>query len=204
MFPELGSKHVVEQPLEQRIQPLRLPAYWRARLLRIASLLLVIGISGAIIVERDQLSALGHYGYPGVFIISVLSSATVFLPAPGIAVVFATGSVLNPILVGLVAGLGEALGELTGYLAGASGRAIIEDRERYQRLVAKTRRYGLFVILLLSIVPNPTFDLAGIAAGALRFPVSRFLLACWIGKTIKATLIALLGAGSLGLLSRFL
>ncbi|MCS7221916.1 MAG: VTT domain-containing protein [Anaerolineae bacterium] len=204
MFPELGGQHVVEQPLEQQIRPLRLSAHWRTRLLRIAGLLLVIGISGAILFERDKLSALRRYGYPGVFVISMLSSATVFLPAPGIAVIFATGSVLNPILVGLVAGLGEALGELTGYLAGASGRAIIQDRERYQQLVAKTRRYGLFVILLMSIIPNPTFDLVGVAAGALNLPISRFLLACWIGKTIKATLVALLGAGSLGLLSQFL
>lgn len=164
--------------------------------------MLAVGVSLLIITERHHLGTLGRYGYPGVFLISLASSATVFLPAPGIAVVFATGSVLNPLIVGLVAGLGEAVGELTGYVAGASGRAIIEDRERYQRLVERTRRYGLFVVFLLSLIPNPTFDLAGVAAGALRFPISRFFLACWAGKTIKAMAIALLGAGSLGLVTR--
>ncbi|HEY64152.1 MAG TPA: VTT domain-containing protein [Caldilineae bacterium] len=204
MIPGLEGKRLLEQPLEQRVRPIRLPAMWRTRLLRIGGLLLAIGISALIIIERDQLSALGRYGYPGVFVISMASSATVFLPAPGIAVVFATGSVLSPVFVGLAAGLGEALGELTGYVAGASGRAIIEDRDRYRQLVEKTRRYGLFVVFLLSVIPTPAFDLAGIAAGALRFPLSRFLLACWIGKTIKTTAIALLGAGSLGLLSHLL
>jgi uncharacterized membrane protein YdjX (TVP38/TMEM64 family) len=190
--------------MEQPVWPVHLPAAWRMRLLRIGGLILALGISAFILIERDQISSLGRYGYPGVFLFSMASSATIFLPAPGIAVVFATGSVLNPILVGIAAGLGDAIGELTGYLAGASGRAIIEDRERYQRLVEKMRRYGLFIVFFLSAVPNPTFDLAGIAAGALRFPVSRFLLACWLGKTVKATAVALLGAGSLGLLSQFL
>lgn len=204
MIPGFGSRHLVEQPLERHMRPAYLPAVWQARLLRIGGFLLAIGISALIILERDRLSSLGHYGYPGIFLISMASSATILLPAPGIAVVFATGSVLSPLLVGLAAGLGETLGELTGYLAGASGRAIIEDRERYQQLVEKTRRYGLFVVFFLSMVPNPAFDLAGIAAGALRFPLSSFLVACWVGKTIKTTVIALLGAGSLGLLSHLL
>ncbi len=204
MIPGLESKHLVEQPLEQRIRPIHPLASWRPHLLRAAGLLLALGISALIIIERDQLSSLGRYGYPGVFLISMASSATVFLPAPSLAVVFATGGVLNPLLVGIAAGFGEALGELTGYVAGASGRAIIEDRERYQRLVKLTRRYGLLIIFFLSMVPNPTFDLAGIAAGALQFPVSRFLMACWAGKTIKTTIVALLGAGSLGLFVHFL
>ncbi len=204
MIPGFESKRLVEQPLEQRMRSFPSFALWRPHLLRIAGLLLAAGISAFIIIEREQLSALGRYGYPGIFLISMASSATVFLPAPSLAVVFATGGVLNPLLVGLAAGLGEALGELTGYLAGASGRAIIEDRERYQRLVQLTRRYGLLIIFFLSVIPNPTFDLAGIAAGALRFPVSRFLMACWAGKTIKTTMVALIGAGSLGLFVRLL
>ena len=85
------------------------------------------------------------------------------------------------------------MGELTGYLAGLSGRAIIEDRARYDRMVAWTQRYGLWVILVLSVIPNPVFDLAGMAAGALRIPVHKFLLVCWLGKTIKTTLFALGG-----------
>ncbi len=204
MIPGLESKRLVEQSMKQPVRPVYFPTAWRIRLLRVGGLLLALGISALILMERDQISYLGRYGYPGIFLFSMASSATIFLPAPGIAVIFATGSVLNPILVGIAAGLGDAIGELTGYVAGASGRAIIEDRERYQRLVEKMRRYGLFILFFLAAIPNPTFDLAGIAAGALRFPVSRFLLACWAGKTVKAILVALLGAGSLGLLSRWL
>ena len=132
------------------------------------------------------------------------SSATVLLPAPGIAVIFATGGVLNPFIVGIVAGMGESLGEFTGYLAGASGRAVVEDSKRYAWLVEKTQKYGLLVVFVLSVIPNPMFDLAGIAAGALKFPPLQFLAACWAGKTIKAIAIALLGAGSLELVNHLL
>ena len=46
--------------------------------------------------------------------------------------------------------------------------------------------------------PNPLFDLAGMAAGALRMPVAKFLLWAWIGKTIKMLLFAYAGATSVG------
>ena len=159
------------------------------------SLLIAAAISVSIFVisKRVDTSQFARYGYPGVFVISLLGNATIILPAPSLAVVSVVGSVLNPFLVGLCAGIGEALGELTGYLAGYSGRAVIEDRERYEQMVRWMQKVGLWVILGLSIVPNPMFDLAGIAAGALKVPLPKFLLVCWVGKTIKTTLFALGG-----------
>ncbi len=44
---------------------------------------------------------------------------------------------------------------------------------------------GGLTVFVLSLIPNPFFDLAGIAAGVLRYPVSRFLFFCWLGNTIK-------------------
>jgi uncharacterized membrane protein YdjX (TVP38/TMEM64 family) len=159
-----------------------------------------LGIAAAIsvLVLRigDRVEQFEMYGYPGVFVISLLGNATVILPAPSLAIVSVAGSILNPYLVGIFAGAGSALGELTGYLAGSSGRAVVQDRERYEQMVAWMQRHGLWVILVLSIIPNPLFDLAGIAAGALRIPVHQFLLACWAGKTIKTTIFAL-GGGAL-------
>lgn len=157
------------------------------------ALAITVLISVSIFVISDRVEQFGRYGYPGVFIVSLLGNATIILPAPSLAVVSVVGSVLNPYLVGLCAGVGEALGELTGYLAGYSGRAVIEDQEHYARLVKWTRKYGLWVIFALSVFPNPLFDLAGIAAGVLKIPVRSFLLVCWIGKTIKTTLFALGG-----------
>ena len=176
----------------------------RTRFLRLLALLLVVAATVAGFLWRDRLSRFVAYGYPGIFIISLVANATVILPAPSLALVFALGGVLDPLLVGLAAGLGEALGELTGYLAGYSGRAVIENREIYNRLHGWMKQYGLATIFVLSVFPNPFFDLAGIAAGVLRFPIGYFLLSCWLGKTLKTTVFALAGAHSFFLLGCFL
>lgn len=176
----------------------------RMTVLRIFVLLIVLAVTGLIVYFRDRLQHLAAYGYPGVFLVSLAGNATVVLPAPSLAVVFAMGAVLKPVLVGLAAGIGEALGELTGYLAGFSGRALVENRARYEQITAWMRRNGALTIFALSFIPNPFFDIAGMAAGALKYPVWKFLLYCWAGKTTKTTLIALAGAQSVTFIERFL
>jgi membrane protein YqaA with SNARE-associated domain len=131
-------------------------------------------------------------------------NATIILPAPSLALVFAMGSALPPLLVGLAAGVGEALGELTGYAAGFGGRAVIEDQRAYDRLADWMQRRGGITVFVLSVFPNPFFDLAGIAAGTLRYPLWRFLLVCWLGKTIKTTVVAWAGSQSITLVEQFL
>ena len=155
---------------------------------------MAVVISLAITLFHDELARFERYGYPGVFLFSLLGNATLVFPAPSLAVVFGMGGVLNPLFVGLVAGVGETLGELTGYLAGYGGRAVVEDWEMYSRLERWMQRNGSATIFVLSAIPNPVFDLAGIAAGALRFPLAQFLLSCWVGKTIKTVFFAFVGA----------
>jgi len=111
---------------------------------------------------------------------------------------------LPPLLVGLAAGVGEALGELTGYAAGFGGRAVIEDQRAYDRLADWMQRRGGITVFVLSVFPNPFFDLAGIAAGTLRYPLWRFLLVCWLGKTIKTIVVAWAGSQSITLVEQFL
>lgn len=168
--------------------------------LRWLALLAVVGISALVIIYGDRLARLGAYGYPGLFLLNVLSSATLILPAPGLALAFAAGGHLAPPLVGLAVGSGSALGELTGYVAGYSGRGVIENRARYEQIQKWMRDFGLWVIFFLSLVPNPLFDIAGITAGMMRIPVAKFLLAAWGGKVLKAMLVAYAGAGAIGML----
>jgi membrane protein DedA with SNARE-associated domain len=164
------------------------------------ALFLVIALSVIIVLFRDRLARLGVYGYPGVFLVSLLGNATIILPAPSLMLVFVAGSSLYPPFIGLAAGSGEALGELTGYLAGFSGRGVVENQASYAQIQGWMKRYGLWVIFVLSVIPNPLFDLAGMAAGASRVPVWRFLLVCWAGKLSKTTLVAYAGAQTIGLL----
>lgn len=174
----------------------------RLLLLRIAALLIVIGISVFVYLIRDKAEQLQGYGYLGIFLVAFLAYATVLLPAPGIAIVFTWGSIFHPAGIALAAGAGAALGELSGYLAGFSGQAVVEKAAIYQRLTNFMQSKGGLAVLVLSAIPNPFFDLAGAAAGALKMPLLKFLLWCWIGETIKMLYIAYAGSSSLGELVR--
>ena len=103
------------------------------------------------------------------------------------------GSLFNPLGIGLAAGTGGAIGELSGYLAGFSGQAVIERTDVYNRIRPWVEKYGGWAILVLSAIPNPVFDAAGIAAGIVKMPMRTFLISVWIGQIIKMTLFAFAG-----------
>lgn len=170
---------------------------WRLHAARLAALVLIVAFSAAVFYYSSRIENIEIYGYPGVFLLSFLTNATIIFPAPSVAVAFTMGSVLNPLGVALAAGAGAALGELTGYVAGYTGQGFIPHGETYQRLENATRRYGGWAILVLSLIPNPAFDIAGAAAGALRMPVPTFLTFAFVGKTIKMLVLALAGAYSM-------
>jgi len=166
----------------------------RKRLIFLLTLFLVIAITVAIFIYRDRMAELESYGYLGAFLVSLVSNATIVLPIPGIIVILALSSVLPAVLLGLTAGAGAAIGELTSYMAGFSGQGLMGGRrELYDKLVMWLRKWGAIVVFIFALTPLP-FDLIGIVAGALRFPLWKFLLACWLGKTIFYILAALFGA----------
>ncbi len=171
---------------------------------RLLALLLAVTVATVLFLFRQRIVEYAGVGYFGVFVVTLLASATVVLPVPGLATVFGAGAVFNPILVGVMAGLGDAIGELTGYLAGYAGQEVIENQAMYIRFEEWMRRHGALTIILLSAIPNPLFDLAGIAAGALRFSVTRFFLSCLLGKSIKDIMVALAGYYSLTFVERFI
>lgn len=172
-------------------------------ILRIAAILTVIGITVYIYSIRDRVEDFAAYGYPGIFLIALMANATVFLPAPGVAVVFTMGSIFNPIGVALAAGTGGALGELSGYLAGFSGQAVVERADVYNKISPWIEKYGSWTILVLSAIPNPFFDIAGIAAGMAKMKLWHFLLFCWIGQIIKMAMFAFAGAYSIDWIASF-
>jgi uncharacterized membrane protein YdjX (TVP38/TMEM64 family) len=145
-------------------------------------------------------------GYPGVFLLALLGSSTVLLPVPHLAFTFTMGAALNPWLVGLSGGIGDALGEITGYMAGYAVEDLAEQSKLYHELEQWMRRNGDLTIFVLSLFPVPFFDLAAMAGGVVEYPLWRFMLATWLGKSIKAIVAAWAGyygiswiAGLLGL-----
>ncbi len=172
----------------------------RTAILRVMAVVFVVGISVYIFSIRERAEEFAALGYPGIFLVALLSNATVFLPAPGLAVIFTMGSVFHPLGVALAGGTGGALGELSGYLAGYGGRAVVEDTAAYARVQPWVQKWGGWGILVLAAIPNPFFDLAGVAAGTLKMPILKFLLFVWIGQLIKMTIFAYAGNTSLNLL----
>lgn len=164
---------------------------------RILAFVAVIVITLLVYSVRDQAAKLAVYGYPGIFLISFLAYATVLLPAPGVAVVFAMGAVFHPIGVALAAGTGAALGETTGYLIGFSGQGVVERADIYEKLTTWMQRNGPLTVFLLAAIPNPFFDMAGVIAGALKMPYLKFIVWCWCGQVIKMLVFAYAGAASL-------
>ena len=190
--------------VQEQKKTARPKASFQTNLLRVLALLAVIGITIYIYNIRDRVEEFEQFGYAGIFLIALMANATVLLPAPGVAIVYAMGAVFNPFGVGLAAGTGGAIGELSGYLAGFSGQAVIERTDIYERFKPWVDKYGGWAILVLSAIPNPFFDVAGIAAGITKMPMRTFLLFTWCGQIIKMTSFAIAGHYSLEWLTNFM
>ena len=172
--------------------------------LRVLALFAVLAITIYIYSIRERVGQFEKFGYPGIFLIALLANATVLLPAPGVAIIYAMGAIFNPLGVGLAAGTGGAIGELSGYLAGFSGQAVIERTDIYNRIKPWVDKYGGWTIMVLSAIPNPFFDVAGIAAGIAKMPLRTFLFFVWIGQLIKMTAFALAGHYSIAWLTNLM
>ena len=170
----------------------------KGRVLPILGIATVVVITVIIIRYRDSITELGALSYPGIFLGSMLWNATVLVPIPSFWIYFGLGTIpcLHPALIGLAGGSGAAVGELTSYMAGYSGRAILnlEKRKTYNRVQRWIKKWGFGVIFGFNLVPVFPFDLFGIAAGALRFPLWKFYLACLAGRTLAYGAIAFAGS----------
>jgi membrane protein DedA with SNARE-associated domain len=159
------------------------------------ALALTIALCVTVVLYWDYIRQAEQYGYFGAFVISVLAGATVFVPIPGILVVFTLGSVLNPALVGVVSGLGEAVGSIGIYLSGWGGQKAVQNLNQkfVNRFVDWIRQRGEIAVFLMSAILNPLFYPFTAIAGMLRFGLVKFFFLCWAGKSIKNTVIAYLG-----------
>ena len=125
------------------------------------------------------------------------------MPVPVILTAFLGGGIFNPLLVGLVSSFGATIGELTGYIAGRSGRVVIKNNTKFEKIEKWMTKYGMWTIFVLAVVPNPAFDLAGIVSGATKIPVWKYFLVTWAGKFIKFLTFAYIGSSSSKMIETF-
>ena len=170
-----------------------------AYILGIAGIALTLAMAIAVVYFRREVSALQGYGYMGAFFISILGGATVVVPVPMLAVVFALGGVMEHTwLVGISAALGELIGALTIYMTGqGAGQALSAGGGRvqsaYERLLGLMERRGSLTLFVVASVVNPFFYPAALAAGALRFGLKRYVLIVLAGKLIKCMTVVYAG-----------
>ena len=164
---------------------------WRKpeNLVRLGILAVVLAAIVAALLLRDNFGA-AQVGYGAVALSALVASAGLLIPVPALATACATAIFLSPFLVGVIAGTAEAAGEMSGYYLGYTGRDVLGRSRIYHRLEHWMRRRGWLLLFLVSLVPNPIFDIVGIAAGALRYPIWRFLAVVWTGKTLKFLIFA--------------
>jgi membrane protein YqaA with SNARE-associated domain len=139
-------------------------------------------------------------GYWGAFLVNLVGSAAVVVPVPGLAAVCAAATSelgLNFVLLAFAGAIGSTIGEVTGYLAGYGSQSVVQKSRYYPRIHGWVVRRGGFALFILAVVPNPLFDIGGIAAGSLGYPISRFFLWVGLGKLIKFLIIAYACRGSI-------
>ncbi len=145
------------------------------------------------------------YGYPGVFLISLVGSVIPFLPLPYLAaVVFLSGS-SDPLLLGLAAGAGGAVGKIASYYLGrlgylASGEANKKNLDAIRGMVT---RYGMIGVFIFAVTPLPD-DMYVVPMGIARLPFWRFFLANLAGKALLSVLVAYAGRAYFSYLTPFL
>lgn len=184
-----------EQPAEPKVG-VRRKGQLKYLLLLAAALLAVILVTVLVQKPTNFDEYLKSSGYVGVFLMALIGSASPIWPLPGSWAVFiAAGLGLNPIILGLLGGLGEAIGELTGYTAGFGGQVALQRFKRYKQIEGWMRRWGGPTIFVVSAIPNVFIKAATIAAGGLRYPIWKFFLFCWAGKTVKSLAFAFAGYG---------
>lgn len=149
-------------------------------------------VTGVVLFATGKLEPEG-VGYTGAFLINLIGSASVVVPIPGLAAVCAAATPevgLNLFGLGLVGGAGATIGEITGYLAGYGGQSFVQRSRYYDRVQRMVIRRGALALFILAVLPTPLFDVAGIAAGSLGYPIKKFLAWVFLGKIIKFVGIA--------------
>ena len=187
---------------------------------------IIISVAGSVFLIRhyEYVSHLQNQGYVGLFLISLLAGSPIPIPTPSMILTFTMGSLLDPVLVGLVSGLGNGAGNALIYLTGRGGLVLFPNLDfsnltdeayssrlgrfirklKIPKLVEFANRRGTLAIFVLSIYPNPVLTPMILGMGAARFSFTKFFFACLAGKMVQSFILAYLGYYGLRSLLRFM
>ncbi|HEX5368123.1 MAG TPA: VTT domain-containing protein [Dehalococcoidia bacterium] len=183
------------------------------------SLLLFLTIPLAIVMLAfpSIMDRIGRVQLAGVFLVNFLVTLHV-IPVPGVSalgqavIVRQAASTTWPRwAVGLAGGLGMGLGELSPFYIGRLGSEVASEHEMkapgplqpaaewLTRTVTQLmRRWSWPLLFLLSAVPNPFFEVAGLSAGSTRLSLWRFLPPTVLGKLLRGLILVYVGGLIIG------
>jgi uncharacterized membrane protein YdjX (TVP38/TMEM64 family) len=178
------------------------------------SIVLTLFLAYAVVAYWEQFQSRPDLGYAGLFFVCVLGGATVIIPVPSIAVQFAMGAILNPLIVGIVSGIGSGVGGTLIFLFGRGGRKLFSNVDfsyldsdkvvvRWTgRIMHWARNRGSMAVFLMSAIFNPVFFPMAMAIGTSKYKLWKFLLMCSAGNIVKSLFVAYMGYYGLGSILR--
>lgn len=157
--------------------------------------LVSFGLIFASFYFRNDLAKLGSFGLVGIFLINLISSVTLFLPAPAIATVVAGGIIYNPLFVAIAAALGSSIGDFVSYILGRTGKEVLLKKDSFWYSIFKEtfNKFGAIFIILFAFIPNPLFDAVGLVAGLFSYSPWKFFLYVLLGRFLRNLLLAYIG-----------
>jgi membrane protein YqaA with SNARE-associated domain len=185
--------------------------------------MILISIVGSVFLiwNWQYISQLERQGYLGLFIISIFAGSPIPVPTPSMILTFTLGSILNPVLVGVVSGFGNGVGNALIFWTGRGGNLVFKNifnptssnqppRSRLGRFFRRlsripdfARRRVLIAVFVLSIYPNPILTPLILGLGAMRSNFWKFFLTIWVGKTVQGLVLSYLGYYGLRSLLRY-
>ena len=181
----------------------------------VTALALALAPGVILVIFPDLTDPVAGFSYGGVFLTNLASTATFFFPVPGLTAAAQTLIATEgeksgvPWLVGVAGGAGMAAGEISAYYGGYLGAELVRGREfggpqRLRRVIERVvggvnwlmQRWGMATLFVLSAIPNPVFEVAGLTAGSVRMPFRRFFVSVTAGKILRGILLAYYGANT--------
>lgn len=185
-------------------------------------ILISVGGSVLLVLNFKYINDLENQGLLGLFIISIFAGSPIPIPTPSMILTFTMGSIINPVLVGLVSGFGNGLGNALIFWTGRGGHLFFRNVlapsgpetmpksrlgrffRRLMTMPAFTRDRVLVTVFVLSIYPNPVLTPLILSLGVSRYNFTKFFLACLGGKIAQSLILSSLGFFGLRSLLRYM
>ncbi len=133
-------------------------------------------------------------GFPGIFVISLISNSIPFIGIPYLAVVAGYAAIYTSptdrALLIVSSAAGAAVGKIVIYFLGSAVRLKLskESEENLRTFLRLAKRSMFLAIVIFASTPLPD-DLLYVPLGVMRYPLPQYFLAIFIGKVVLTTVV---------------